>query len=147
MHEGTAQGVYSSHIHGTKGSAIAANSGDCDGPSFTFKGTAENKGEEIWHSTDHSGPYQNEWDDLVEAILNNKPYNEVPRGVMASVTSSMGRASAPYGPGSDFRRDAALRPALRPRHRQDHLRLPRPADAGWKGFYPKPEPGRKKWEF
>jgi predicted dehydrogenase len=142
-----AQGVYSSHVHGTKGSAIAASSGDCDGPSITFKGTTENKGEEIWHSTDHSGPYQNEWDDLVEAILNDKPYNEVPRGVMASVTSSMGRASAHVGREVTFDEmlhyDLPYAPAI------DKITFdsPAPLMPDEKGFYPKPEPGRKKWEF
>jgi hypothetical protein len=42
-------------------------------------------------------PYNNEWNDLVEAIRNDKPYNEVPRGIAASVTSSMGRMAAHTG--------------------------------------------------
>jgi hypothetical protein len=34
---------------------------------------------------------------LVDAIRNDKPYNEVPRGVQASVVSSMGRMAAHTG--------------------------------------------------
>ena len=41
--------------------------------------------------------YENEWNDLVDAIRNDKPYNEVPRGVQASVVTSMGRMAAHTG--------------------------------------------------
>ena len=51
----------------------------------------------IWQSTEHSSPYQNEWDDLMDAIVNNKPYNEVKRGVEASLVTSMGRMAAHTG--------------------------------------------------
>ena len=36
-------------------------------------------------------PYQLEWDHLVQAIREDKPYNEVKCGVMASLVTSMGR--------------------------------------------------------
>ena len=36
----------------------------------------------------------NEWTDLIDAIRNDKPYNEVKRGVEASVVSNMGRFAA-----------------------------------------------------
>ena len=42
-------------------------------------------------------PYQNEWDDLIDAIRNDKPYNEVKRGVEASLVTSMGRMAAHTG--------------------------------------------------
>ena len=48
-------------------------------------------------SPDEQDPYQNEWNDLVDAIRNDKPYNEVPRGVRASVAASMGRMAAHTG--------------------------------------------------
>ena len=75
-------------------------SGDCGSPSATFKrprlveqgphlGIQAPAGEE--------DPYQNEWNDLVDAILHNKPYNEVKRGVEASLTTSMGRMAATPG--------------------------------------------------
>lgn len=91
-----AEGIYSSYVHGTKGMAIAARANDCGGPSAIYKGQNAT-GTPLWQSTDHSNPYQNEWDELVLAIRNNKPYNEVRRGIYASVTSSMGRMAAHTG--------------------------------------------------
>ena len=42
-------------------------------------------------------PYQLEWDDLIAAIRDDTPYNEVERGVMASAVTSMGRMAAHTG--------------------------------------------------
>jgi predicted dehydrogenase len=92
-----AHGIYSSYLHGSKGMAIAARSGDCNGPSSTYRGqkpVAENM---IWQSTDRTNPYQEEWEVLMDAIRRNKPYNEVERGVEASLVSSMGRMAAHTG--------------------------------------------------
>ena len=41
--------------------------------------------------------YQKEWDDLVDAVRENRPYNEVKRGVEASLVTSMGRMAAHTG--------------------------------------------------
>ena len=42
-------------------------------------------------------PYQLEWDDLINAIRKNQPYNEVKRGAIASMVTSMGRMAAHTG--------------------------------------------------
>ena len=42
-------------------------------------------------------PYQLEWDDLIDAIRQDKPYNEVKRGAEASLVTSMGRMAAHTG--------------------------------------------------
>ena len=42
-------------------------------------------------------PYQLEWDDLIAAIRADQPFNEVKRGVEASLVTSMGRMSAHTG--------------------------------------------------
>jgi predicted dehydrogenase len=88
-----AAGIYASYVHGTKGMAVAAKEYDCNGPSAIYK-TQSPTGTPVWQSNDNTNPYQNEWDELVLAIRNDKPYNEVKRGVMASATSSMGRMAA-----------------------------------------------------
>jgi len=41
--------------------------------------------------------YVDEWDHLLDAIVNDKPYNEVERGVAASVVTSMGRMASHVG--------------------------------------------------
>jgi hypothetical protein len=94
--------INNSFAHGTKGTAILSAAGDYGGshPTATFKGLGSKRGDRTWQSRTPSGednPYRNEWNDLVEAILKNLPYNEVKRGVEASLTSSMGRMSAHTG--------------------------------------------------
>lgn len=42
-------------------------------------------------------PYDLEWQDFIDAIRNNKPYNELERGVKASLVTSMGRMAAHTG--------------------------------------------------
>src|SRR3954471_3294042 len=83
--------IYSSYAHGTKGMAIVSKANDCGTPSSTYKGQNPDRANQLWISTDTSNPYDNEWVDLMTAIRDDKPYNEVPRGVQASVTTSMGR--------------------------------------------------------
>ena len=54
----------------------------------------------IWESKINPAernPYDNEWNDLMDAIRNDKPYNEAKRGVEASLVTSMGRMAAHTG--------------------------------------------------
>ena len=47
--------------------------------------------------SEEQSPYQLEWNDLIRAIREDQPYNEVERGVMASAVTSMGRMAAHTG--------------------------------------------------
>lgn len=92
--------IYNSAIHGTKGSAIASASGDCGLPASIHRGQSQDRGSRLWVSEvkpEERNPYINEWNDLIDAIRNDKPYNEVKRGVEASVTCNMGRMAAHTG--------------------------------------------------
>ena len=89
--------MYHSFAHGTKGSAIIAKNGDCEPPSSIYSSQAPDRKNMTWQSKDTSSPYQNEWDSLIDAIRNDKPWNEVKRGVDASVATSMGRMAAHTG--------------------------------------------------
>ena len=42
-------------------------------------------------------PYQMEWDDLIAAIREDKPYNETERGTEASLQCVLGRMAAHTG--------------------------------------------------
>jgi len=53
----------------------------------------------------------------MDAIVNDKPYNEVKRGVEASVTGSMGRMAAHTGQEITFEQMLNSRPHLRPNRR------------------------------
>jgi predicted dehydrogenase len=136
-----AAGIYSSYIHGSKGMAIASRAADCGGPSAIYKGQNANPAEVLWQSQDNSNPYQNEWDALVDAIRNNTPYNEVKRGVEASVVTSMGRMAAHTGQEVSFQDmldcDHEFAPGL------DKLlqNSPAPLQPDAKGHYPVPQPG------
>src|SRR5215469_1760301 len=94
------QEIYNSSLHGTKGMGIASKSGDCGQPSSLYKSQTATAANLIWESKvspDEKDPYQNEWNDLMDAIRDGKPYNEVKRGVEASLVSNMGRMAAHTG--------------------------------------------------
>lgn len=135
-----AQGIYSSYVHGTKGVGIAARANDCSGPSSIYKGQNP-EGEALWTSTDRSNPYQNEWDELVLAIRNNKPYNEVKRGVEASLVTSMGRMAAHTGQEITFDEMLNCEHEFAPDVDKLTIGGPAPLQMGSNGKYPIPMPG------
>lgn len=136
-------GIYSSYAHGTKGSAIASRSGDCGGPSAVY--SDHNMAAEAlkWQSTDNSNPYQNEWEALMDAIRNNKPFNEVKTGVEASLVSSMGRMAAHTGQLITY--DQMLNHEHEYAPGLDTLTAdsPAPVQLEANGRYPAPMPGQK----
>jgi predicted dehydrogenase len=138
------QETYCSQIQGTKGLAIASKAGDCGLPSATYKGQLAKKENLIWQSKltpEESNPYQNEWNDLMDAIRNDKPYNEAKRGVEASVVSSMGRVSAHTGREVTF--EEMLNNPLEYAPNLDKLTFdgPAPVMPDSCGKYPLPQPG------
>jgi predicted dehydrogenase len=140
------QDVYASYLHGTKGTAIASKSGDCGMPSSLYRGLAPKRSDMFWESKvkpDEQDPYQNEWNDLMDAIRNDKPYNEVQRGVEASLITSMGRMAAHTGQEISYEdilnSDHEMAPGLDKITANSNAPLMPGAD----GRYPVPEPGRK----
>src|SRR5213593_3414667 len=92
--------IYSSYAQGSKGLAIVSKANDCGLPSSTFTSQNPSRSNLIWESKvnpDEQDPYLNEWNDLIDAIRNDKPYTEVKRGVEASLVTSMGRMAAHTG--------------------------------------------------
>jgi len=140
--EGT-HGIFSSYIHGTKGSAIASRSGDCGMPSAIYKSQNMTPANLTWTAKDNTNAHQNEWDDLIDAIRKDKPFNEVKYGVEASLVSSMGRMAAHTGQEITF--DEILNGEHEFAPGLDKLKSdsPAPLQADAKGFYPVPQPGLK----
>jgi len=139
--------IYSSYAHGSKGMAIVSKSGDCGMPSSTYKGQNPTRSNLLWESKverDEQDPYQNEWNELIDAIRNDKPYNEAERGVQASLVTSMGRMAAHTGQEITYdgilNSDHEMAPGL------DKLTAdsPAPLQAGPDGKYPVPQPGITK---
>ena len=135
--------IYSSYLHGSKGSAIASKNGDCGLPSSILKGQSLTS-EVAWESVvapEERNPYRNEWHDLMKAIRGNTPYNEVKHGVEASLVTSMGRMAAHTGQVITFDQllngDHEFAPGL------DKLtdNSPAPLLPGADGRYPGPMPG------
>jgi predicted dehydrogenase len=139
--------TYHSAFQGTKGCAIASAAGDCGSPSSIYKGLAPLPVNKVWESAGGGQPYQNEWDDLIDAIVNDKPYNEVKYGVEASLVTSMGRMAAHTGQQVTFDQmlnsDHEFAPGI------DTLTWdsPAPLERDANGLYPQPEPGRKRREY
>jgi predicted dehydrogenase len=136
--------IYSSYAHGSKGMAIVSNSGDCGMPSSTYKSQNPTRSDMLWESKvnpDERDPYQNEWNDLMDAIRSDKPYNEVKRGVQGSLVTSLGRMAAHTGQEITYEQilnsDHEMAPGL------DKLTMDSPAPllADGNGRYPVPQPG------
>ena len=139
--------LYASYVHGSKGIAIASKANDCGLPSSIYKGQNTDRANQLWISDVKPGerdPYDNEWNDLIDAIRNNKPYNEAQRGAEASLVTSMGRMAAHTGQVITFdsilNGDHEFAPDLEKLTSDSASPLPADAD----GKYPIPMPGIKK---
>ena len=98
----------------------------------------------MWESKvppDEQDPYQNEWNDLVSAIRNDKPYNEVKRGVEASLVTSMGRMAAHTGQEITFEDMLECEHEMAPGLDKITADSPAPVMPDAKGLYPVPQPG------
>lgn len=138
------ENIYSSYAHGSKGSAIVSRSGDCGAPSRIFSGQSPDRDKMTWESQappGESNPYQNEWNDLVDAIRADKPYHEAERGVMASVTSSLGRKAAHTGVEITLEDMLNSTDEYAPGLEAWTMNSPAPVAANAEGKYPIPLPG------
>ena len=134
---------FASYAHGTKGSAIITTAAHTPGKVRTFGGLRlDNEAKQIWaFPQPEVTPYQLEWDDLIDAIRTDKPYNEVQRGAEASLVSSMGRMAAHTGQVVTFNQILNHEHELAPDLDKLTLDSPAPLQAGSDGKYPVPMPG------
>lgn len=141
-----AANIYSSYAHGTKGSAIVSRAGDCGPPSSTYKGQKPNRDQMLWQSEvpgDQGNPYQNEWNDLVDAIRADKPFNEARRGIEASVVTSLGRKAAHTAQEITYEAMLNAEEEYAPGCDQWTMDSAAPIQADAEGRYPIPMPGIK----
>jgi predicted dehydrogenase len=135
---------FASYCHGTNGSAVISHSGHAPSKSRIYP-AQDMKATPTWKCPDHEpDPYQLEWDDLLEAIKKDKPYNEVKRGAQASLVTAMGRMAAHTGHVITY--DQMLNGEHEFAPDVDKLTLDgdAPVKADADGKYPVPEPGKKK---
>jgi hypothetical protein len=126
---------------------VISASGDCGLPSSTYHGQNQDRANLIWESNvpaDDRGPYVHEWHDLIDAIRNDRPYNEVERGVYASAVSSMGRKAAHTGQEITLDQFLKSEPEYAPGVDKLTMDSPAPLVADANGRYPVPQPGIKR---
>jgi hypothetical protein len=135
-----------SYVHGSKGSAVVSSGGHTPGRVRTWKGQKMTDDQLIWaFPQPEPNPYREEWNDLVEAIRENKPYNEVKRGVEASVVTSMGRMAAHTAQEITFDQMLNCPHAMAPDlEKFEGPNSPAPVQADKDGKYPIPQPGELK---
>ncbi len=136
--------VYSSYAHGSKGLAIVSKNDDCGLPSSTYEGQSPDRSNLIWESRirrDQQSPYQNEWDDLIDAIRTDKAYNEAERGAIASLVTSMGRMAAHTGNIVTYDQMLNCPHEMAPDVDKLTMDSPAPLRSNAQGIYPVPQPG------
>ncbi len=134
---------FASYVHGTKGSAVISESGHTPARTRIFKGQNMTKKDIVWaYPQPEANPYQLEWDHLIAAIRDDKPYNEVKRGAEASLVTSMGRMAAHTGQVVTFEEMMNCPHEFAPTVDQLVIDGPAPLVVDAKlGHYPWPQPG------
>jgi predicted dehydrogenase len=136
---------FATYVHGTKGMAVVSSAGHTPAKSKIFKGQKISSQDIVWQAEQpESNPYQNEWDDLIEAIRNDKPYNEIDRGLKTSLVTSMGRMAAHTGQVINYEDMLNCEHQFAPGIENMTMDGPAPVMSDDKGNYPWPEPGVKK---
>lgn len=136
---------FASYAHGSKGSAIISTSAHTPGRVRIFKSHVMTSENLVWaFPQPEPNPYQLEWDDLIDAIRNDKPYNELRRGVEASLVTSMGRMAAHTGQVITYEQMLNCPHEFAPGLDKLTEDSPAPLQADKDGKYPCPMPGIKK---
>jgi len=149
---------FASYAHGSKGAAVISTSAHSPAYCRIYKGqkftaTARRRGKKggegppeeenlVWQFPQpEPNPYGLEWEDLIRAIRQDQPYNEVERGVKASLVTSMGRMAAHTGQIVTFDDMLNCEHEFAPGADKLVMDGPAPLKADDKGRYPVPMPG------
>lgn len=147
---------FASYAHGTKGSAVISTLYHTPGMTRIYNGhripwvtsrkdlPPKEDPNLVWaFPQPEKSPYQWEWDDLMDAIRNDKPLNEVRRGAEASLVASMGRMAAHTGQLVTYEQMLNCPHEFAPQVDRLTAEGPAPVMPGPDGKYPVPEPGIK----
>ena len=142
--EGT-HGEFATYVHGTNGMAIVSTAGHAPAKSRIFRKQRIKSDEMRWSAPQpEPNPYQLEWDDFVEAIRTNTPYNEVQRGAEISLVTAMGRMAAHTGQIITYEDALNWQHEFAPDVDKLTMDSPAPVQADADGKYPLPHPGVTK---
>lgn len=155
---------FASFAHGTKGSAVISEAGHAPSRARIYKGQVIHRRSErapregevakpvvehpdlVWAYPQVPGernPYQLEWEHLIHAIQTDADYNEVERGVKASVVTAMGRMSGHTGQTITYDQMLNCEHEFSPDSDKLTLDSASPLMPNADGSYPVPEPGIK----
>ncbi|MCA9102602.1 MAG: Gfo/Idh/MocA family oxidoreductase, partial [Planctomycetales bacterium] len=133
---------FASYAHGSKGLAVISTASHTPAKSRIYKGHNEDAANLQWaYPQPERNPYQLEWNDIIAAIREDRSYNEVDRGAMASLVTSMGRMAAHTG--QEITLDQILNSdhEFAPEIDKVVIGGPSPLPANESGKYPIPLPG------
>jgi predicted dehydrogenase len=133
---------FASFAHGSKGSALISSQGHFPAHTTIYKDQSFDKNKVQWaYEGNEPNPYHLEWEELVKAVREDKPYNEVERGVKASVVTSMGRMAAHTGQVITYDQMLNCEHEFAPGIEGFTKDSEAPLKAGPNGKYPVPQPG------
>jgi predicted dehydrogenase len=140
---------FASYAHGTKGTAVISTHVHTPAKCRIYKGKDFEKANLAWaFPQPEPNPYVVEWEDLIDAIRNDKPYNEAKRGAEASLVANLGRMAAHTGQVVEYDQILNLDHEFAPTVEQLTMDSPAPLQLGADGKYPIPQPGiTKQHEF
>jgi len=132
---------FSGYIRGSKGLGTIESMRGGAGTCGTYSSQKESEETLLWRSPKVPSPYQLEWDDLIDAIRQDKPYNEARRGAIASLVTSMGRMAAHTGAKITYDQMMACDHEFAPDVDKLTADSPPPLKPNADGTYPVPMPG------
>jgi predicted dehydrogenase len=137
---------FASYAHGSKNSAVISTSGHYPARTRIYQGQHLGvKDKLLWeYGQREESPYDLEWEHLIEAIRNDRPFNEVDRGVAASVVTAMGRMAAHTGQVVTYDEMLGCEHEFAPQVADLTMDSPPPLPSDEEGQYPIPMPGIKK---
>jgi len=137
---------FASYAHGTKGLGVISSASHWPSRARIYKGHNEDAKNLAWEfpQPEKNNPYVDEWKHLIAAIRNNEKYNEVERGCMASVVTSMGRMAAHTGQEITLEQMMNCEHEFAPDIDKLTLESESPLMADAEGKYPIPLPGLEK---
>ncbi|MGD0539012.1 MAG: Gfo/Idh/MocA family oxidoreductase [Verrucomicrobiota bacterium] len=134
---------FASYAHGTKGAAVISTFMHTPAKCRVFKTqNVTRRADMTWaFPQPEPNPYQLEWDHLIDAIRQDKPYNEVKRGAEASLVVLMGRKAVHTGQIITFEDLLNGTEEFAPGLDQLTMDSPAPVLLAKDGRYPAPQPG------
>lgn len=136
---------FASYAHGSKGSAVISTFMHTPAKCRIFKGQNVTRADMTWaFPQPEPNPYELEWEHLVDAVRNDRHYDEVKRGAEASLVVIMGRKAVHTGQAVTFEEMLNDTHEFAPGLDQLTADSPAPVRPGALGIYPGPQPGRLK---